>query len=85
MEYPDAINTARMQRAVDLALHLNNYRSDNLSVLVGEAVDRTFCTCVTYAEDAAEGRLSGIHKALIDAVMAKVLTERDQSSKDEQT
>lgn len=84
MEYPDAINPNHMTNAVSLTLDLLLQRDEPLAVLAAEAVSRTFCTCVTAGEDAAEGRLSVIHAKLIEAVIAQVSQDTAHPAKKDQ-
>jgi hypothetical protein len=85
MEYPDVIDRTKVAHAVSLTRDLLSQRTEPLSVLVEEAVARTFCSCVTGGEDAAEGHFSAIHATLIETVVAEVsqsvdhLTEEDRA------
>ena len=68
MEYGEAINDAALERAVDIARRRRTEVGRTLSEIAAEAVSRAFCVCVVDGEDAAEGRLSNVHKSLIEAV-----------------
>ena len=85
MEYPDVIDAAKMSDAVSLTLELLSRRDEPLQVLAAEAVSRTFCTCVTAGEDAAEGHPSVIHDALTETVVAQASTGTDRTPREERT
>ena len=68
MEYGDAINSWTLERAVTLAReHLAKDPSSPTSA-AAEAVALSYCVCVTTGEDAAERRLSDLHRKLIEIV-----------------
>lgn len=72
MEYGEAITPEALHRAVELAR--KRLRDDTLSIaaVASEAVSQTFCVCVVDGEDAAEGRVSDVHKRLIEAVVGRL-------------
>lgn len=72
MEFADAINGRTFDFAVDLTRHLRTERLLPLAELVALAVSKSFCTCVTDGEDAAELQFSAIHGALIEEVVLRV-------------
>jgi hypothetical protein len=72
MEFADAINGRMFDSAVDLTRHLRTERPLSLAELAALAVSRTFCTCVTDGEDAAEHQFSAIHGELIEEVILRV-------------
>lgn len=72
-EYDDPITAERLDQAVTLLLRmLPGVAPARLQELAAVAVQTVFCTCVTGSEDAAEGRTSEIHDALIAIVLHKV-------------
>lgn len=73
MEYGDAINSESMDVAVDLVRRFRKERRQlPLATLAAEAVARAYCVCVTAGEDAAERRLSDVHRKLIADVVDRV-------------
>ena len=72
MEYGEAITTEAIHRAVEIAR--KRLRDDRLPVAIvaSEAVSQAFCVCVVDGEDAAEGRISDVHKRLIEAVVGRL-------------
>lgn len=80
MEYNDAIDRATIAAAVRLTRKLGLARAAPLSELAAEAVSKTFCTCVTEGEDAAEGQFSAIHKQLIEQVSSLAASETETTS-----
>lgn len=68
MEYGEAINETALERAVDIARRRRTEDGRPLTQIAAEAVSRAFCVCVVDGEDAAEGRLSNVHKSLIEEV-----------------
>jgi hypothetical protein len=68
-EYDDPVTNATIERAVRLAVSLRSRRqSAPLDELVTEAVDATFCTCVTSAADACTRGRAPTHAGLIAEV-----------------
>lgn len=78
MEYSDTINGATFAAAVSLTRALQSERREPVVTSAAEAVLRTFCTCVTNGEDAAEHRFSEIHRQLIEEVSARVRSDKDE-------
>lgn len=74
MEYGDAISPEALAEAVKTTRTLRQDRPEPLADLAAEAVLMTFCTCVVEGEDAAEQRLSDVHRQLIAEVVAQVRT-----------
>ena len=72
MEYGDALTRDAFERAVSIVRQLRRTRPEPLPDLAWEAASRSFCCCVTDGEDAAEGRLSDVHRQLIEAIVALV-------------
>lgn len=71
----DAVTNERIEAAVDRTLCLHAQQGGALlGTLAWAAVEETFCTCVTGAEDAIEHHLSAIHAALVADVLQQ--TER---------
>lgn len=83
MEYPDVIDREKVARAASLTRDLLSQRTEALSILAEEAVGRTFCSCVTGGEDAAEGHFSVIHAKLIETVVAEVTRSADHLSEED--
>ncbi|MGH7066513.1 MAG: hypothetical protein ACREFO_10795 [Acetobacteraceae bacterium] len=76
-EYAEAATDEAVEAAVCwVRSHLGEAEEDVLRKRAAEAVEKFCCPCVTDAEDAAEGRLSVIHEALITEVMQRVKAER---------
>lgn len=72
MEYGDAISSAAAEKAFAIAREeLANGRSD-LRAIATKAVAQAYCVCVVDGEDAAEGRVSGIHAHLIERTEARL-------------
>ena len=68
-EYDDAITNGAIEGAVRLAVSLRSQRqSASPGELATEAVDATFCTCVTSAADACVPGGSPTHAGLIAEV-----------------
>ncbi len=71
-ELIDAVSNERIEAAVDRTLRL---RAQQGGALVGSqawtAVEETFCTCVTGAEDAVEHHLSALHASLVADVLQR--------------
>lgn len=66
----DAVTNERIEAAVDRTLRLHAQQGGApLGSLAWAAVEETFCTCVTGAEDAVEHHLSAIHAALVADVL----------------
>ncbi len=73
MEYGDAINSQSFDRAMALALELSEQQPDRpIAELAADAVAHAYCACVTDGEDAAERRLSDVHRSLIEQVMSRL-------------
>ncbi len=69
-ELIDAVTNERIVAAVDRTLCLHAQRDGApVGTLAWTAVEETFCTCVTGAEDAVEHHLSAIHAALVADVL----------------
>lgn len=77
MEYGDAINSETFRLAVQITRQLRAERQDPLGDLAAEAVSQAYCVCVTDGEDAAEHRLSDIHRKLIAEVTERVRVLED--------
>jgi hypothetical protein len=72
-EYDDPVNPDTIEAAVRVARDLARQQPNiPLEAHVAEAVDRTFCTCSTAIEDAIEGGASGLHRAIITTVTARL-------------
>lgn len=72
-EYDDPVNPETIEAAVCLARDLARQQPDiALEAHVAEAVDRTFCSCSTAIEDTIEGGPSGLHRAILDTVTARL-------------
>ena len=83
IEYGDAISSAAFDKAVAHASQLHLDRGKPLVEAAWQAVAKAYCVCVTDGEDAAEKRLSGVHRQLIDDVAERVRQlERDRSHED---
>jgi hypothetical protein len=68
-EYADPVTNEAIRRAVRLAVSLRSERqSASLDELAAEAVDATFCTCVTSAADACGPGRAPTHAGLIAEV-----------------
>lgn len=68
-EYADPVTNEAIRRAVRLAVSLRSERqSASLDELATEAVDATFCTCVTSAADACGPGRAPTHAGLIAEV-----------------
>lgn len=74
MEYGEAINSEALERAVSIARELVRKDPRPLPSIAAEAVSRAFCVCVVEGEDAAEDRLSDVHRSLIEAVIWRTET-----------
>ncbi|HTM95191.1 MAG TPA: hypothetical protein VL100_05165 [Croceibacterium sp.] len=72
-EYDDPISTEAIETAVRMARDLARGQPEiALETHVAEAVTRTFCSCSTAIEDEIEGGASGLHRAILDTVTARV-------------
>lgn len=72
-EYADAVDYEKLDAAVRQVLRLLVAECPvPIHALAARAVSERFCTCVTGAEDAAEGQLSTIHVTLIETVVQRV-------------
>lgn len=72
-EYADPVTNEAIRRAVRLAVSLRSERqSASLDELAAEAVDATFCTCVTSAADACGPGRAPTHAGLIAEVIRLV-------------
>lgn len=68
-EYADPITNEAIRRAVRLAVSLRSERlSASIDELATEAVDATFCTCVTSAADVCGPGRAPTHAGLIAEV-----------------
>lgn len=68
----DAVSDERIEAAVNRTLCLHAQQDGTpLESLAWAAVEETFCTCVTGAEDAVEHQLSAIHAALVADVLRR--------------
>ncbi len=72
MEYGEAITPGTLERAVSLGRKLLAANSGSPRAIAAEAVGRVYCVCVTAGEDAAERRLSDVHRSLIEAVAQRI-------------
>jgi len=72
VEYGDAISHEAFERALAIADALTRKDSRPPSAIAAEAVSQAFCVCVVDGEDAAEGRLSAVHRNLIENVVARL-------------
>jgi hypothetical protein len=72
VEYGDAISHEAFERALAIAEALTRKDSRPPSAIAAEAVSQAFCVCVVDGEDAAEGRLSAVHRNLIENVVARL-------------
>lgn len=72
MEYGEAITPETKERAVSIARELLKKNPGSLASIAAGAVARAYCVCVTAGEDAAEHRLSDVHRRLIDAVAQRL-------------
>ena len=71
-EYADAVDYEKLDAAVRQVLRLLVAECPvPIHALAARAVTELFCTCVTGAEDAAEGQLSTIHATLIEVVLQR--------------
>jgi hypothetical protein len=77
MEYGDAISANAISLAVGVARRLLHDDPRPLRAVASDAVSQTFCVCVVDGEDAAEGRVSDVHKRLIEAVLQRLETGSD--------
>ena len=72
-DYHDAVDDARLNAAAMDVLGLSLAACPiPVHDLAARVVTETFCSCVTEAEDACEGRLSTIHAELIAEVVRRV-------------
>ena len=72
-EYDDPISPETIEAAVGLARDLARQQPDiALEAHIATAVDRTFCTCSTVIEDEIEGGASGLHRAIVETVTARL-------------
>ena len=73
MEYGDAITGHGLDHAVAVALERLGQGADRpLADIAADAVAHTYCVCVTDGEDAAEGRLSDVHRMLDEQVVQRL-------------
>ena len=72
MEYGEALTREAFDRAVSIVRNLRRTRPEPLPDLAWEAASRSFCCCVTDGEDAAEGRVSDVHRRLIEDIVEAV-------------
>lgn len=72
-EYADAVDQERLDAASrEVLRRLAAEGSQSVRDAAAEVVTEHFCTCVTDAENAIEGRFSVIHATLIEAVVQRV-------------
>lgn len=72
-EYDDPVTSEKIDAAVNRTLGLlAESEGIGLAELAASAVDETFCLCVTGAEDAAESKVSEIHRVLVREIMRRV-------------
>jgi hypothetical protein len=77
-EYDDPISAETIETAVRLARDLAREQPEiALETHVAEAVTRTFCSCSTAIEDEIEGGASGLHRAILDTVTARLARSDD--------
>ncbi len=69
MEYGDVITPDAIRRAVEIARSRQGNEALAAAAVAPDAVARAFCTCVVDGQDAAEGRLSDLHRQIIEAVV----------------
>ncbi|HET9427168.1 MAG TPA: hypothetical protein VFO69_02305 [Allosphingosinicella sp.] len=72
VEYGDAINSLALERAVTLAREHLAKNPSSPTEAAAEAVALAYCVCVTTGEDAAERRLSDVHRELIEIVVERL-------------
>ncbi len=82
MEYGEAISSEALERAVAIARELLTAAPD-AGPAAAEAVSRAYCVCVVGGEDAAEQRLSGVHRTLIESVAERTSAAVSSSARDE--
>lgn len=80
MEYGEAITTGAFEHAVAIARRRRAERHEPLDQVAAEAVAGAYCVCVTEGEDAAERRLSDVHRNLIRHVADRVRALEASSS-----
>lgn len=83
MEYGEAINAEALDRAARIARQLLGEDPRTLWFIAAEAVSRAFCVCVVGGQDAAEGRLSAVHRRLIEAIVQRLETAVPSEALDE--
>jgi len=71
-EFADATNGRTLDSAVDPTRHIRTERLLPLAELAAITVSKSFYTCVTDGEDAAEHQFSAIHGELIKEVVLRV-------------
>lgn len=83
VEVSDAISEDALEAAAQLTCDLVlEQPCATLDAHVERAVRRTFCACVVDIEDAIEGGVSGMHKALLETVerRARQLLSRNRET-----
>lgn len=78
MEYGEAIDERMQGHAVAAARRALAEQACGVEEAAAIGVSTVYCVCVTEGEDAAEHRLSDIHRELIDAVAARLHDRTDQ-------
>lgn len=82
MEYGEAVTHDALERAVSIGRALVRAQPDaTFEAIAAVAVAQAYCVCVTDGEDAAEHRLSDVHRTLI-ANVAKRLSAASPARKE---
>lgn len=76
MEYGEAVTPEAFQRAVAIGRAMLRERDAPLSAVAMAAVSQAYCVCVTDGEDAAERRLSDVHRRLVETVAERLAGEQ---------
>lgn len=76
MEYGEAITPEALHKAVEIARKRLGDDPRSVAAVASEAVSEAFCVCVVDGEDAAERRMSEVHRRLIEAVVDRLRTSR---------
>jgi hypothetical protein len=80
MEYGDAVNGHGLDQAIVLAREESRrYPDQPLEKIAAEAVAHAFCVCVTDGQVAAEGRISGLHRTLVEQVTSRLREDPGQA------
>lgn len=83
-EYGDALTARQFDLAVRLTLRLAGADpADGLRGLAEHVVEELFCSCVTGAEDMAEGHRSAIHSVVVEEVVRQAQVVRARGGMDE--